>query len=374
MTDEHHKEVKKASTSKGAESQINDATHNENENESSSSSEDLNFRGFTEEDTKVLSSMIRKQIGKTIKNVMPYFISQTTDNLKEMVRKELEEFKRSGIVGAFRTSNCTKKNKVNFALNFLRDSAKMWWEGNVCEKGEEWIRACCYKCGALNHMSKDCKKPMILCYNCNQLGNKSNEFPNLKVIEAKPLKSIKKEKVEKVGVSNPKARVYMMATEEDKVVHHMYIPSHVIYTSFEKKSVEDVPIVNEFPNGFLEDLSGIPPERQVEFLIDLIPGATPIDKTPYRLATFEMKEFMSQLQELLDKGFIRPSSIKVDPAKIEAVMNWQAPKNIEGTEDMIVYNEASYSDLGCVLMQRGKVIDYASRQLKKHEENYPTHR
>ncbi|GKD71867.1 zinc finger, CCHC-type, retrotransposon gag domain protein [Tanacetum coccineum] len=53
----------------------------------------------------------------------------------------------------------------------------------------------CYKCGALNHMSKDFKKPMILCYNCNQLGHKSNECPNPKVIEAKPLKSIKEENV-----------------------------------------------------------------------------------------------------------------------------------------------------------------------------------
>ncbi|GJX73042.1 putative reverse transcriptase domain-containing protein [Tanacetum coccineum] len=75
----------------------------------------------------------------------------------------------------------------------------------------------CYKYGALNHMSKDYKKPMILCYNCNQLGHKSNECPNSKAIEAKPMKSVKEEKVEKAGIPNPKARVYMMATEEDKV-------------------------------------------------------------------------------------------------------------------------------------------------------------
>ncbi|GKB96818.1 zinc finger, CCHC-type, retrotransposon gag domain protein, partial [Tanacetum coccineum] len=68
-------------------------------------------------------------------------------------------------------------------------------------------------------MSKDCKKLMILCYNCNQLGHKSNECPNPKAIEAKPLKSIKEEKVEKAEVTNPKAHVYMMVTQEDKVVH-----------------------------------------------------------------------------------------------------------------------------------------------------------
>nr|GEU95083.1 reverse transcriptase [Tanacetum cinerariifolium] len=59
---------------------------------------------------------------------------------------------------------------------------------------------------------------MILCYNCNQLGHKSNECPNPKEIKAKPLKSIKEEKVEKMGIPTPTARAYMMATEEDKVV------------------------------------------------------------------------------------------------------------------------------------------------------------
>ncbi|GKB25216.1 hypothetical protein Tco_0864617 [Tanacetum coccineum] len=228
--------------------------------------------------------------------------------------------------------------------------------------------------------------------------------------------------------------------------------AHVIDTSFEKKGMKDVLIVNEFLDVFPKDLPGTPPERKVEFRIDLVPGATPIDKTLYRLALSKMKEFMSQLQELLDKGFIRPSSsswgapiifvknkdgsmkmcidyrelnkvtvknvyplpriddlfdqlqgamwfskidlrsgLKVDPAKIEAVMSWQAPKNVgeirkitrkntpfewgreqdeafttlrkklceasilvilEGTEDMVVYSDVSYSGLGCVPMPR----------------------
>nr|GEY95421.1 hypothetical protein [Tanacetum cinerariifolium] len=407
-----------------------DAEHDDRDNRSSSSSKDLNFKGFTDEETKVLSLMIRKQVGKTIKNVMPYFISQTTDKLKEIVRMKLEEFKKGGITNdftnemttyrdfkacdvpkfdgvldpiassrclvavkcAFHVSNCKEKNKVNFASYFLCDSAKMWWEGKVCEKGEEWIGACtwkefkelfnaeftpaieidriqeefqtlmqtsetvnemwkkfnnlirycleyhgneklkverfqrilrddikevkcttlddllsrsrlreadllrkkskeaketkrklefrdrdakkpkkdhnrrsggtqiktpckkchktqlgvcrenlssCYKCSALNNMIKDCKKPMILCYNYNQLGHKSNECPNLKVIEAKPLKSIKEEKVEKAEVSNPNAHVYVMATEEEKLVHDVVtgtiivnsIPAHVLYDS-----------------------------------------------------------------------------------------------------------------------------------------------
>ncbi|GJW73046.1 putative reverse transcriptase domain-containing protein [Tanacetum coccineum] len=73
------------------------------------------------------------------------------------------------------------------------------------------------------------------------------------------------------------------------------------------KRLEDV-LVQEFPKVFPEDLPGIPPTRQVEFQIDLVPGATPVARAPYRLAPSEMKELAEQLQELTDKGFIRPSS------------------------------------------------------------------
>ncbi|GJW70726.1 putative reverse transcriptase domain-containing protein [Tanacetum coccineum] len=69
----------------------------------------------------------------------------------------------------------------------------------------------------------------------------------------------------------------------------------------------DIPIVRNFEDVFPEDLSGLPPQRQVEFRIDLVPGATPIAKSPYRLAPSEMQELSGQLQELQDKGFIRPS-------------------------------------------------------------------
>nr|GEZ95032.1 putative reverse transcriptase domain-containing protein [Tanacetum cinerariifolium] len=76
----------------------------------------------------------------------------------------------------------------------------------------------------------------------------------------------------------------------------------------EGKRLEDVPIVKDFPEVFPEDLLGIPPTRQVEFQIDLVPGATPVARAPYRLVPSEMKELAEQLQELSDKGFIRPSS------------------------------------------------------------------
>ncbi|GJV70675.1 putative reverse transcriptase domain-containing protein [Tanacetum coccineum] len=322
----------------------------------------------------------------------------------------------------------------------------------------------------------------------------------------------------------------------------------------EERRLEDVPIVREFPEVFPEDLPGLPPARQVEFQIDLVPGAAPVARAPYRLAPAEMQELSTQLQELSDRGFIRPSSspwgapvlfvkkkdgsfrmcidyrelnkltvknryplpriddlfdqlqgsrvyskidlrsgyhqlrvreedisktafrtryghyefqvmpfgltntpavfmdlmnrvckpyldrfvivfiddiliysksrkeheghlklilnllkkeelyakfskcefwlskvqflghvidsegIHVDPAKIEAIKDWASPKTpteirqfLEGSENFMVYCDASYKGLGAILMQREKVIAYASRQLKVHEKNYTTH-
>ncbi|GJX45406.1 putative reverse transcriptase domain-containing protein, partial [Tanacetum coccineum] len=76
-----------------------------------------------------------------------------------------------------------------------------------------------------------------------------------------------------------------------------------------KKRLEDVTIIQDFPEVFPQDLSGLPTTRQVEFQIDLVLGAAPVAREPYRLAPAKMKELSEQLQELSDKGFIRPSSL-----------------------------------------------------------------
>nr|GEY46989.1 putative reverse transcriptase domain-containing protein [Tanacetum cinerariifolium] len=75
-----------------------------------------------------------------------------------------------------------------------------------------------------------------------------------------------------------------------------------------ESKLKDIPVVREFPDVFSEDLSGLPPSREVEFRIDLIHGAMPVAKLPYRLVPTEMQELANQLKELKDKGFIRPSS------------------------------------------------------------------
>ncbi|XP_073041931.1 uncharacterized protein [Primulina eburnea] len=75
------------------------------------------------------------------------------------------------------------------------------------------------------------------------------------------------------------------------------ISTHVVPSP----SISDVPVVRYFPDVFSDDVTGLPPKRDVEFVIDLMPGTMPISKAPYRLAPFEMLELKQQIQELLDK-------------------------------------------------------------------------
>ncbi|GJY58565.1 hypothetical protein Tco_0458457 [Tanacetum coccineum] len=75
----------------------------------------------------------------------------------------------------------------------------------------------------------------------------------------------------------------------------------------DEPKLSDIYVVRDFVDVFPEDLSGLPPQRQVKFCIDLVPRATPVAKSPYRLAPSEMQELSGQLQELQDKGLIRPS-------------------------------------------------------------------
>nr|GFB68475.1 reverse transcriptase domain-containing protein [Tanacetum cinerariifolium] len=298
--------------------------------------------------------------------------------------------------------------------------------------------------------------------------------------------------------------------------------AQVTGTVSKEKRVKDVLIIRDFPEVFPEDLPGLPLPRQVEFRINLIPGATPVARAPYRLAPSELKELSEQLKELSEKAsnvyskidlrsgyhqlrireedipitafrtryghyefqlmpfgltnapavfmdlmnhvckpyldkfvivfiddiliysknkeehghVIDSSGIHVDHAKIEAIKSWAAPttptevrqffglagyyrrfikefsliakpltkltqKNKpfvwgnneeeafqtlkqklcsapilslpEGSEDFVVYCDASLKKFRAVLMHRGKVIAYASRQLRKNEEDYTTH-
>ena len=72
----------------------------------------------------------------------------------------------------------------------------------------------------------------------------------------------------------------------------------------EQVNFENIPVIREFPDVFLEELLGVPPEREVDLSIEVLKGTTPISRAPYHMAPTELKELKTQLQELLDKGFI----------------------------------------------------------------------
>ncbi|GJY58492.1 putative reverse transcriptase domain-containing protein [Tanacetum coccineum] len=417
----------------------------------------------------------------------------------------------------------------------------------------------CNTCKKVGHLTKNCqnKRPAIgsnqlpvtvICHACGENGHYTNQCRKTNI--------------------NAQGRAYMLRDRnahqdpniyhakilcDEKVVHIPIDDETLIIRVTEKKKsdekrLEDIPVVREFPEVFPKDLPGLPPIRQVEFQIDLIPGAKPVARVPYRLAFSEMQELSNQLQELTNRCFIRPSTspwgapvlfvkkiddlfdqlqgssvyskinlrsgyrqlrvrdedipknafktryehyefqvmpfgltntpavfmdlmnhvckpyldkfvivfigdiliysrnkeehvnhlsiilellkkeklyakfskcdfwirimqflghlidsqgLHVDPAKIEAVKNWASPTtptkkkchyskfNIvrlkqklceapilalpEGNNDFVIYCDASLHGLGAVLMQKEKVIAYASRQLKPHEENYATH-
>nr|GEV69098.1 putative reverse transcriptase domain-containing protein [Tanacetum cinerariifolium] len=277
-------------------------------------------------------------------------------------------------------------------------------------------------------------------------------------------------------------------------------------TKASDKKQEEIVVVRDFPEVFSDDLSGLPPSQEIEFRIELIPGATPVAKSPYRLAPSELEELSGQLKEFQDKGFIRPSSLpwgapvlfvkkkdgsfrmyidyrelnkltiknryplpiiddlfdqlqgsqlfsKIDlrsyldkfmivfihdiliysktqeeyvehlrtPTEVRSFLglagyyrrfiedfskiakpltiltkksksfDWGEEQELtfhtlkdklcnvhvlalpDRPDNFVVYCDVSGIGLGCVLMQRGKVIAYASRQLKIHEKNYTTH-
>ena len=97
----------------------------------------------------------------------------------------------------------------------------------------------------------------------------------------------------------------------------------------EQVNLENIPVIREFLDVFPEELPGVPPEREVDLSIEVVQGTTPILRTPYRMAPTELKELKTQLHELLDKGFIRPS-----------VSPWGAPvlfvKKKDGTLRMFI--------------------------------------
>jgi hypothetical protein len=86
------------------------------------------------------------------------------------------------------------------------------------------------------------------------------------------------------------------------------VANHAKVNQLDASQGSEVLVVNKFPDVFPEELLGMPPDRDIKFVIEFKPGTTPIYKTPYRMATPELDELKEYIKELLEKGFIRPSS------------------------------------------------------------------
>ncbi|GJU60311.1 putative reverse transcriptase domain-containing protein [Tanacetum coccineum] len=115
----------------------------------------------------------------------------------------------------------------------------------------------------------------------------------------------------------------------------------------ERKQIEDVPIVRDFPEVFPEDLPGLPPTRPVEFQIDLIPGAAPVARAPYRLAPSEMKELSEQLQELSDKEYENHDTnnpIKFKDGYLNSVRSIRVPGYAVWTDERHLANEREHEE------------------------------
>ena len=83
--------------------------------------------------------------------------------------------------------------------------------------------------------------------------------------------------------------------------------AHVIDIKKQTPKIEEISVVNEYKVVFPDELPGLPPDMEIEFTIDLVPGTAPLSKAPYRMPPAEMKELATKLQDLLEKGVIRPS-------------------------------------------------------------------
>ncbi|GJV50578.1 putative reverse transcriptase domain-containing protein [Tanacetum coccineum] len=376
----------------------------------------------------------------------------------------------------------------------------------------------CYKCNKFGHLGRNCRSSASVNLGSNQRGIGTGQGPtcfecgvrrHFKT-DCPKLKNNNNNRGNQVRNANAPAKVYAVGhartNPDSNVMTGTFLlncryASILFDTDITPSTLDyyyDVELADGriiglntilrgyFPGVFPEDLSGLPPTRQVEFRIDLVPSAAPVARAPYRLAPSKMKELSEQLQELSDKGFIKPSSspwdlrsclsrrktdhsgssrveclledqpknkqehkehlkqilellkkeelyakfskcefwilkvqflghvidskgIHVHLAKIESIKDWASPKSPteirqflgltgitedslkafhllkqklcsapilalpEGSEDFIAYCDASKKGLGDVLMQREKVIAYASCQLKIHKKNYTTH-
>nr|GFB69693.1 putative reverse transcriptase domain-containing protein [Tanacetum cinerariifolium] len=197
----------------------------------------------------------------------------------------------------------------------------------------------CRKCQRTGHQEKDCRvMPLqdMTCYGCGEKGHFKDKCPKGRNQQNEGARGRAY-----VVVENPQQNPNVVAGSFDVIIgmdllsyHRAVIdcykkivriplpngeilevqgerpekdPGSLACIKVDEKKLDDIRVVRDFPEVFPNDLSGLPSVREIEFRIDLIPGALPVVKSSYQLAPLEMSELSSQLKELQEKGFIRPS-------------------------------------------------------------------
>ncbi|KAL8115292.1 hypothetical protein AgCh_021949 [Apium graveolens] len=179
-----------------------------------------------------------------------------------------------------------------------------------------------FKCGQKGHYSMECKYeiPGVTCFSCGKVGHiarncksvtqgnvgKSvSQGPTTSTVRARTFKMTQKSPVHDSDVvtEDLDEPLTIEVANKDKVPVKQFCPSCSLEISGYIFPIDLIP----FELGDFDVILELPPDREIEFSIDLIPGTEPVSKAPYRMAPMEMKELAKQLQELLDKGVIRPS-------------------------------------------------------------------
>nr|GEY27377.1 hypothetical protein [Tanacetum cinerariifolium] len=305
------------------------------------------------------------------------------------------------------------------------------------------VREACFECGGTDHFKTTCPRSwkqwqsgtwrsvhaghqdssIVTGIESNNLGfSYEIEIASGKLVEIDKLSKHKAEiifheKVVTILLRNGKTLRVIGERLEEKV-------RHLRSEKSKEQKKEDIVMVRNFPEVFPDDLSGLPLNQEIEFRIDLIHGAIPVIKSPYRLAPSEMEELSGQLKEHQDKGFIQPSSspwgaptivmnrvcrpyldkfvivfiddiliysktqekhemhighvingdgIHVDPSKIEAVKNWEAPRTpfevrlflgLPEYYRRFIENFSKIAKSPTIFTQKSKTFDWGEEQQK----------
>ncbi|GJY32633.1 putative reverse transcriptase domain-containing protein, partial [Tanacetum coccineum] len=288
------------------------------------------------------------------------------------------------------TQKCHKCNKAGHFAHDCRSSGNTNVANTQKGNGANHKGNSCFECGAPGHFKRDCPKLknkdgrngsaqgwVYAVGNAEARGAVSfisYAFSSLIDIASTPLEN--SYDVELADGKIVRHGLVKKVSRHDRAQEYMAKGCQIFLAQIsakkeedksEGKQLKDVPIVQDFSEVFLEDLPGHPPARPVEFQIDLIPGVAPVAQAPYQLAPSKMKELN---ESNLIGGEKEENAFQLIKQKLCSAPILALP---EGSEDFVVYYDASYKGLGAVLMQREKVIAYASRQLKIHKNNYTTH-